>query len=188
MPVDALRAVNGIGAKSRVPPGHMLLVPSQGPADAAAETLTNAVFTSVPQGRTFYYRVNRSDTLAGIASRYAVTVADLRRWNGLASTGMVTTGQQLRITSDLAPSAARTKRATGKRQTAVSTKPRSTKPTTVSTKATTVSTKRRRRSRRNGGSTKATTVSTKAKAKSVKPAVKNGAGAPTAKAKATAGG
>ncbi len=123
MPVDALRAVNGIGAKSRVPPGHMLLVPSQGPADAAAETLTNAVFTSVPQGRTFYYRVNRGDTLAGIASRYAVTVADLRRWNGLASTGMVTTGQQLRITSDLAPSAARTKRATGKRQTAVSTKP-----------------------------------------------------------------
>ena len=160
MPVDALRAVNGIGAKSRVPPGHMLLVPSQGPADAAAETLTHAVFTSVPQGRTFYYRVTRGDTLAGIASRYAVTVADLRRWNGLASTGAVTTGQQLRITSDLAPSAARTKRATGK--SAVATKP--------------------------AVSTKATTVSTKAKTKSVKPAVKNGAGAPSAKAKATAGG
>ncbi len=104
MPVDALRAVNGIGAKSRVPPGHTLLVPSQGPADAAADTLTNAVFTTVPQGRTFYYRVNRGDTLAGIASRYAVTVADLRRWNGLAATGTVTTGQRLRITSDLAPS------------------------------------------------------------------------------------
>ena len=129
MSVDALRAVNGIGAKSRVPPGHTLLVPSQGPADAAAETLTNAVFTTVPQGRTFYYRVNRGDTLAGIASRYSVTVADLRRWNGLASAGAVTTGQQLRITSDLAPSASRTKRATGKR------------PTTVSTKATNASTK-----------------------------------------------
>jgi hypothetical protein len=74
--------------------------------------------------------------------------------------GAVTTGQQLRITSDLAPSAARTKRATGKR--AVATKP--------------------------AVSTKATTVSTKAKTKSVKPAVKNGAGAPSAKANATAGG
>ena len=189
MSVDALRAVNGIGAKSRVPPGHTLLVPSQGPADAAAETLTNAVFTTVPQGRTFYYRVNRGDTLAGIASRYSVTVADLRRWNGLASAGAVTTGQQLRITSDLAPSASRTKRATGKRPTTVSTKATkaSTKATLVSTKSA-GSTKATLVSTKSAGSTKATTVSTKAKTKSVKPAVKNGAGAPTAKAKATAGG
>jgi membrane-bound lytic murein transglycosylase D len=124
MPVDALRAVNGIGAKSKVPAGHTLLVPAQGPADAAAETLTQAVFTTVPQGRTFYYRVNRGDTLAGIASRYAITVADLRRWNGHAATGAVKAGQQLRITSDLAPSAARSKRAAGKRATTVSVKPK----------------------------------------------------------------
>ena len=124
MPVDALRAVNGIGAKSRVPAGHMLLVPSEGRADAAAETLSHAVFTTVPQGRTFYYRVNRGDTLAGIASRYAVTDADLRRWNGLAGTGGAKTGQQLRITSDLAPSAARSKRATGTKATSVALKPK----------------------------------------------------------------
>jgi hypothetical protein len=64
----------------------MLLVPSQGRADAAAETLTNAVFTSVPQGRTFYYRVNRGDTLAGhrVPLRGPAS-RDLRRWNGLAS-------------------------------------------------------------------------------------------------------
>ena len=31
MSVDALRAVNGIGAKAKVPVGHALLVPAQGP-------------------------------------------------------------------------------------------------------------------------------------------------------------
>jgi membrane-bound lytic murein transglycosylase D len=125
LPVDALRAVNGIGAKSRVPTGHTLLVPSQGPADAAVETLTHAVFTTVPQGRTFYYRVNRGDTLASIASRYSVTVGDLRRWNGLSASAGVTKGQPLRITSDLAPTATRAssgRRMAGKKSTTVSTK------------------------------------------------------------------
>ena len=81
---EALRAVNGIGAKAKVPAGHTLLVPTQGPTEAAAGTLSQAVFTTVPQGRTFYYRVKRGETLAGIAARYAVSPADLKRWNGLA--------------------------------------------------------------------------------------------------------
>jgi membrane-bound lytic murein transglycosylase D len=110
--VETLRAVNGIGARSRVPVGHMLLVPAQLPAAAAADSLANAVFTAVPQGRTFYYRVKRGDTLAGIAARYAVTAEDLRRWNGLAH-NTVATGQSLRITSDLAPNAAKARRAAG---------------------------------------------------------------------------
>ena len=113
MSVDALRAVNGIGAKSKVPVGHALLVPAQGPTEAAAETLSQAVFTTVPQGRTFYYRVNRGDTLTGIASRYAVTTQELRRWNGLARDA-VSVGQRLRITSDLAPNAGNAKRAAGR--------------------------------------------------------------------------
>jgi len=150
MSVDALRAVNGIGAKSRVPAGHTLLVPSQGPSNIAEETLKNAVFTTVPQGRTFYYRVNRGDTLAGIASRYAVTTADLRRWNEIPANAGLTAGQRLRITSDLAPNASRGKR-------------------TASAK-------------------KPTTVSSKSKSKSVKPAAKSGTSAPTAKARAVAGG
>jgi membrane-bound lytic murein transglycosylase D len=114
MSAEALRAVNGIGAKARVPAGHALLVPSQGPTEAAAETLSQAVFTTVPQGRTFYYRVNRGDTLAGIAARYAVTEQDLRRWNAVAPRG-ITAGQTLRITSDLAPNAGKGKRAAGKK-------------------------------------------------------------------------
>jgi membrane-bound lytic murein transglycosylase D len=110
--VEALRAVNGIGSKARVPVGHTLLVPTQGPTNAAAETLSKAVFTTVPQGRTFYYRVQRGDTLTSIAGRYAVTTADIRRWNGLEQNS-VATGRTLRITSDLAPSAGKAKRAAG---------------------------------------------------------------------------
>jgi len=131
MSVEALRAVNGIGAKSRVPTGHTLLVPSQGPTAAAAETLSQAVFTTVPQGRTFYYRVNRGDTLAGIAARYAVTEQDLRRWNTVAPRG-IAPGQSLRITSDLAPNAGKSKRAAGKKgppaTTTAKPKPKTSKP------------------------------------------------------------
>ena len=112
MSVETLRAVNGIGPKARVPVGHTLLVPSQHPSPEAAATLTNAVFTTVPQGRTFYYRVNRGDTLTGIAARYAVSAQDLRRWNNLGQKNVVA-GQQLRITSDLAPNAATARRAAG---------------------------------------------------------------------------
>jgi membrane-bound lytic murein transglycosylase D len=114
MPVETLRAVNGIGAKAKVPVGHMLLVPSARPTQEAADALSHAVFTTVPQGRTFYYRVNRGDTLARIASRYDVSAQDIRRWNGLAQ-NTVTAGQTLRITSDLAPNAGKAKRATGKK-------------------------------------------------------------------------
>ncbi len=110
--IDALRAVNGIGAKARVPAGHMLLVPTPVPTDAAADTLSQAVFTTVPQGRTFYYRVKRGDTLSGIASRHAVTTVELRRWNGLTR-DVIKAGQSLRITSDRAPAAGTVKRAAG---------------------------------------------------------------------------
>ena len=119
MSVETLRAVNGIGPKARVPVGHALLVPSQRPTPEGAATLTQTVFTqavitTVPQGRTFYYRVNRGDTLAGIAARYAVSAQDLRRWNNLGQKD-IRAGQSLRITSDLAPNAASAKRATGGR-------------------------------------------------------------------------
>ncbi len=120
--MEALRAINGIGSRSKVPAGYMLLVPAQGPADAAEDTLAQAVFTTVPQGRTFYYRVNRNDTLATIASRYDVTTADLRRWNGLSQSSLKA-GQTLRITSDLSPNADRGKRAAGKRVAAANPKP-----------------------------------------------------------------
>ena len=113
LPVETLRTVNGLGPRSRVPEGHMLLVPAQRPSVQSEATLAQAVFTTVPQGRTFYYRVKRGETMAAIASRYGVTTHDIRGWNGLAQT-TVKAGQSLRIISDNAPNAARSVRPSGK--------------------------------------------------------------------------
>ena len=62
-------------------------------------TLSEAVFTTVPQGRTFYYRVRRGDTLSSIARRHHVTTADIRAWNGLTQ-NKIMIGQQLRLNSE----------------------------------------------------------------------------------------
>src|ERR1700687_2378229 len=65
--LDTLRTVHGLGARANVPVGHALLVPTQAPSDATMASLQNAVFTTVPSGRTFYHRVRRGETLASIA-------------------------------------------------------------------------------------------------------------------------
>ena len=104
MEVETLKAVNGIGAKARVPVGHALLVPASQDQEQAEASLASAVFTTVPQGRTFYYSVVRGDTLTGIAARFNVTTTELRSWNDLGQRALVA-GQRLRITSDLAPTA-----------------------------------------------------------------------------------
>jgi membrane-bound lytic murein transglycosylase D len=102
MSIETLRSVNGIGPRETVPTGYALLVPMQRPTAEAAESLENAVFTTVPANRTFYYTVRRGETLTEIASRYAVTMHDLRRWNHLAHDS-VRIGQKLRVTSDAPP-------------------------------------------------------------------------------------
>jgi membrane-bound lytic murein transglycosylase D len=117
MSIETLRAVNGIGKRSSVPVGHTLLVPAQQPSREAAETLANAVFTSVPSGRTFFYVVRRGDTMHGIASRYGVTVTDIKQWNGLVHERL-RAGTRLRVTSDVVPvakSGGRSKRANATR-------------------------------------------------------------------------
>jgi membrane-bound lytic murein transglycosylase D len=131
MSIETLRAVNGIGTRSAVPVGHTLLVPAQQPSREAAETLANAVFTSVPSGRTFFYVVKRGDTMHAIASRYGVRVADIKQWNGLVHERLQA-GTRLRVTSDVVPvakSGGRSKRANATRG-ATSTRSRktSTKP------------------------------------------------------------
>jgi membrane-bound lytic murein transglycosylase D len=103
---ETLRAINGIGPRARVPVGHMLLVPSQRPSYESADSLTKAVFTVVPAGRTLYYTVRRGDSLSRIAKRYRVSPADLRQWNNLTH-NRVTTGQKLRVLSDAPPPARR---------------------------------------------------------------------------------
>jgi membrane-bound lytic murein transglycosylase D len=110
LPVETLRAVNGLGTRSALPAGHALLVPAQRPSDATVESVVNTVFTSVPSGRTFYHTVRRGETITVIARRYGVDVADLRRWNGMTQNA-VKVGQRLRVTTDAVTGGKRPKKA-----------------------------------------------------------------------------
>jgi len=64
-----------------VPPGFLLNVP-----------------TAAPAARLVRYRVQRGDTLAGIADRFDVTVTDLKRWNHISGS-RAPRGARLRIYS-----------------------------------------------------------------------------------------
>jgi membrane-bound lytic murein transglycosylase D len=103
LPVETLRTVNGLGARARIHGGHLLLVPAERPSTAADASLSHAVFTAVPQGRTFYHTVQRGETLYSIARRYKVSAEDLREWNRMSQSA-VRIGQQVRVTSDVVPS------------------------------------------------------------------------------------
>ncbi|MGH9562570.1 MAG: transglycosylase SLT domain-containing protein, partial [Terracidiphilus sp.] len=65
--VPALEVANHLTAHAAVPAGFLLNVPTV-PAVA----------------RVVHYRVQRGDTLEGIADRFDVTVTDLKRWNRIA--------------------------------------------------------------------------------------------------------
>ncbi len=77
--VSDLRAWNGIRG-TRITAGEYLRVrPAPEPAAGSARTRPLA---SARGGSSAYYTVRRGDTLGAIASRYGVTDAQLRLWNG----------------------------------------------------------------------------------------------------------
>jgi len=77
--VPAIEAANHLEPHSTLPSGFLLNVP-----------------TAPPAVRLVRYRVRRGDTLEGIADRFDVTVAELRRWNHISG-NHVSRGAQLRI-------------------------------------------------------------------------------------------
>ena len=77
--VPAIETANHLDAHASLPAGFMLNVP----------TVPVAIHLE-------HYRVERGDTLEGIADRYDVTVAELRRWNHI-TTPHVAHGARLRI-------------------------------------------------------------------------------------------
>ncbi len=77
--VASLEAANHLEPHASVPAGFLLNVP-----------------TPPPVARLVHYRVQRGDTLAGIAGRFDVTVEELKRWNHISG-GRVSRGARLRI-------------------------------------------------------------------------------------------
>ena len=75
----SLETANHLEPHASVPGGFLLNVP-----------------TPPPVARLVHYRVQRGDTLAGIAGRFDVTVEELKRWNHISG-GRVSRGARLRI-------------------------------------------------------------------------------------------
>jgi len=78
--VPSIEAANHLEAHATVPQGFLLNVPTPPP----------------PAVHLVRYRVQRGDTLAGIADRFDVTVAQLKRWNGISG-NRAPRGVRLRI-------------------------------------------------------------------------------------------
>jgi membrane-bound lytic murein transglycosylase D len=75
----ALESANHLDPHATVPAGFVLNIP-----------------TPPPTARLVHYRVQRGDTLAGIAERFDVTVDELKRWNHIPG-GRVSRGLRLKI-------------------------------------------------------------------------------------------
>ena len=103
--LTALEAANHLDAGATLPSGFLLNIPAA-PAPP----------------RLVHYRVQRGDTLAGIADRYDVTVEELRRWNHLRGTH-VARGARLRIYAGGAQAQAATVTRTSKAAARVHTAP-----------------------------------------------------------------
>ena len=112
--LEALERLNPELRLKQTPPGgaYSLKVPVGGAAlvrgalgrEAAARTLgadsrggSSEVTPGVQRTRSTMHVVKRQETLAGIAKRYGVSVADLIRWNGLDDTARIRAGDRLRV-------------------------------------------------------------------------------------------
>ncbi|HYA88654.1 MAG TPA: LysM peptidoglycan-binding domain-containing protein [Nitrospirota bacterium] len=95
---DAIRDINGL-KKNRITPGKHLLIPID--TNAKAQDVSYLV---PEQGggklQEILYRVRRGETLARIAKKHNVTVADIKEWNkGLGAS--VRAGQKIKLVVDI---------------------------------------------------------------------------------------
>lgn len=101
-----LREVNQIPPRMRVQAGSSLLVPRQARhADVPEQVADNArlLLAPEPAARRTTVKVGRGDTLARLASRHGVTVAQLASWNRLSPKARLRVGQTLQLAASPAP-------------------------------------------------------------------------------------
>lgn len=85
----------GVNAR-RLRIGQRLTIPLSAAARRTAAVATAPVTRSSTGGRT-HHTVHRGETLWGLARRYGVTVADLRRWNDITESEVLRAGTRLRV-------------------------------------------------------------------------------------------
>jgi len=110
--VAALRQTNNLTAKSILATGQTLIIPSSGviePRSSPSSSAKLAAAKSSSNGRstssttTPSYTVRKGDNLSDIATRFHVTVADLKKWNSLSS-NQILAGRKLIVAQAAASS------------------------------------------------------------------------------------
>jgi membrane-bound lytic murein transglycosylase D len=109
--MDDLRGWNGISGSTIIAGNTLVVYMRQGEAGKASasrsasapgQTINNdsgiLVRQSIGRGETFLYRVASGNTLSDIANLFAVSVSQIKSWNGL-STNQIYPGQKLKIVS-----------------------------------------------------------------------------------------
>ncbi|MFC3108035.1 transglycosylase SLT domain-containing protein [Undibacterium arcticum] len=97
-----IREVNNIPPKMLLKAGSTILVPrtalsaDKDIAPELADSATMAVERDAPETRRITIKVGKRDTLASIARRYKVSVAQVKSWNGL-NRDAVSSGQSLQL-------------------------------------------------------------------------------------------
>jgi membrane-bound lytic murein transglycosylase D len=94
---EAIRDINGL-KKNRVIPGKHLLIPLD--VNGKAQDVSFATPGQGSKQQPILYRVRRGETLAKIARRHNVTIADIKEWNkGLGAS--VRAGQKIKLVVDV---------------------------------------------------------------------------------------
>src|SRR5688500_5549259 len=113
MTLGQLKEVNGIAPRNKAVP-RLLVVPTKADSGIGATSAQRLPIMYAPPipvtTRRVFHTVKKGETLASIASRYKVSVDDLKRWNGVSQ---ATAGKTLAL--EVRP--ARTKAKTKKRRT-----------------------------------------------------------------------
>jgi peptidoglycan lytic transglycosylase D len=99
---QAIAAANNLERNSELDPGEKLIIPATRPLSETRRHLVR-------------YRVRRGDTLSGIADRFSLSTAEIRKWNHLR-TGRVRRGMVLRIYTLGGPTEARPVRSRYRRE------------------------------------------------------------------------
>ena len=108
-----LRDINRIPPRMALRAGSTVLVPRQGKldADVPEHIADNGQILFAPERaaqRTTRVKVRSGDTLASVARRHRVSVADLTQWNNLRPNASLKSGQTLKIVRDVEVAAAST--------------------------------------------------------------------------------
>lgn len=99
--VGKLASWNGMAPRDVLRPGQKLVVWTTSQAGAARAIPAAHTLPGSATVRPVRYTVRRGDSLARIASRFRVSIAQLRRWNGLAKGGYLQPGQRLTLYVDV---------------------------------------------------------------------------------------